>query len=177
MNHRSSYVLIQRSRDGAFVRCRGGFLRLNWHSRSHWWRRRWRWWRRRRRRRRHFGLRLGFRFRLDKRNVRRGEQPGTRPIRARPRPPVRIFLHDLHDKLPLSERQLVVFCGLQVPRERDYGGYDDITTHLVVVLCERRYAMVTVSRSWSCLLRLGLGLVHAQLCKLQVRGRVRSITL
>lgn len=44
-------------------------------------------------------------------------------------------------------------------------------THLVVVLRERRYALITVSWGWSCLLEFGLwlwlGLLHAQLRKLR----------
>jgi hypothetical protein len=37
--------------------------------------------------------------------------------------------------------------------------------------------MITLSWCRSCLLGLGLGFVHAQLCKLQVHRRVRSIAL
>ena len=44
-------------------------------------------------------------------------------------------------------------------------------THLVVVLRERRYALIAVSWGWSCLLEFGLGLwlglLHAQLRKLR----------
>ena len=110
------YVLIQRNRDDPFVHCFGCFLRLGGNNRrggGWWWRRR-----RRRRGRFKFWLRFGFGFRrrfgrVDRRDVRRGEKPTTRSVCAPPKPPVRIFLYDLHNELALDEGQLVIFCGLR----------------------------------------------------------------
>ena len=169
LNDRPSplYVLIQRSRDDAFVRCWGGFLRLSGDNRRGggcWWRRRRRrrrrWWRRRR-----FRLRLelgfGLHLHLDKRDVRRGEKPATCSVRASPEPPVRVFLHDLHDEFAFDERQLVVFCSLQC-------------AHRMMGIRRDRTAGMTISHPpRSRTARLPFGLDHLQL-ELTPRARAQA---
>ena len=103
---------------------------------------------------------------LDNRDVRRGEQPGTRPIRARARPPVQVVLHDLHDKLALSERQLVVFRGLRM----EYSG---VRARIYVASVSKRNAPRSrIARAPLCLDHHELGLELPPRVRALARARV-----
>jgi hypothetical protein len=161
-----SYVLIQRNHDDAFVRYWESFLRL-WNNRcggGHRWRRRWRrwWWWRRRGFELGLGLGLGFRRRLDKRDVRRGEKTAAGPILAGPLPQVRIFLHDLYDNFAFDEREFVVFCSLQAMASADRK---EITV---------RMAMSYAPHSRTARLQLSLGLQPEPELPPEARVRARA---